>query len=449
MKTLSEQIKDLQESIGETKNKLVEATKQLQETPDDATEGAVVELTAALEKDNARLESLLKAEKALGTVATAVANPAPGVLKTGQTNSKIADNLLGKLAILSYESRVKGMSVESVAHGRFGADAEIILEVSKAVQNPALSNVTAYAGELTDSAILALLDTLRATAILPKCTPLAKQHIFQGNTALKVPFRSGSSTQAAAAFRAEGAPIPVGGLTFSSLSLTPKNMGVILTATEEMLSRSTISLAAYMQSAIVEDTAEALDTIFMDATAGSTTRPAGVRNGVAGGDTRAAAGTGTTADKITDIKACVSAMATAKMGKAPVWIMGVNNWLAVSMALTATGALQFPETAQGKLAGFPVVVSQAAPSDVVLLVDFAEYSFALGNPNFLASNVATIHEETVPLALSAVATPNTVAAPIRSLFQTNSWALRMMLDADWSKLRTGGMVQQLTSVAWL
>lgn len=448
MKTLSEQILDLQQSIGEAKDKLVEATKQLQETPDDATEGAVVELTADLEKSNARLESLLKAEKALGTIATPATGGAPGVLKH-QTNSKIADNMLGKLALISFESRVKGMSIESVAGHRFGADAEIILEVSKAVQNPAMSNVTAYAGELTDTAIAALLATLRNVAILPKCVPLAKQHIFAGATAIKVPYRSGSSTQAAAGFRAEGAPIPVGGLTFASLSLTPKNMGVILTATEEMLSRSTIDLAAYMQSAIVDDTAEALDGIFMDATAGSTTRPAGIRNGVAGGDTRAAAGTGTTADKITDIKACVAAMSTAKMGKAPVWIMGTNNWLAVSMALTATGALQFPETANGVLAGYPVIVSQAAPSDVVLLVDFNEYSFALGNPSFLASNVATIHEETVPAALSTVGTPNVVAAPVRSLFQTNSWALRMMLDADWAKLRTGGMVQQLTSVAWL
>jgi hypothetical protein len=44
-------------------------------------------------------------------------------------------------------------------------------------------------------------------------------------------------------------------------------------------------------------------------------------------------------------------------------------------------------------------------------------------------------------------TPATVAAPTRSLFQTNSVAVKNIWEISWAKLRTHA-VQQLTGVAW-
>lgn len=446
MKTLSEQIVELQGVLAAAKDKLVSATKALQENPDEATEGAVIELTAELEKGQSRLETLLSAEKALGLAA---GGNTPAII-TRQTNSKAAENLFGKLALIEYESKVKGISKAEVVAARFKGD-DAVVEVIKAAQNPALSNVTAYAGELTQMAYDGLLADLRNVAVLPKCVPSAKQHQFNGATSIKVPFRTGSMTQAAGAFRAEGSAIRVGGLTFSSLSLTPKNMGVILTATAEMLTRSSIDLSSYFQSAIIADTGEVLDGIFLGATAGSTTQPPGIQNGVTGGDTRAAAGTGTAADMLTDVKAMVIALAQAKMGSPSTkWIMSPANWYAALMSRTATGTPTFPETANGLLAGYPVVVSQTMVDTTVLLIDFNEVTFAMGSPSFLASDVATIHEEdTSPGPIATVGTPNAVAAPVRSLFQTNTTALRFLMDADWAKLRSAGSVQQLTAVAWV
>ena len=450
MKTLSEQIKELQDAIVAKRDALVEATKALQETPDDATEGAVVELTAELEKANARLESLTKAEKALGTgsLPAGSAGSPPAVIKS-QLKNRENDNLYGKLALATYESRIKGVPIDMVLEMRFKGEGAVV-ELLKAAQNPAISSTAGYAQELTQMAYGQMMGLLREAAILPRATPLMQQHQFNGATSIYVPMRAGGATDAAGAFRAEGAPIPVKGLTFTSQSLTPKNMGVILTATEEMLSRSSIDLASYFQGAIITDTAEALDVLFLSNTAGSTTAPAGVQNGVTGGDTRAAAGTGTTANIVTDLKTMLTAMAVANMGGPGArFVMSTKNWYTVSMALTATGALQFPETANGMLANTPVLVTNRLADNLILLIDFAQITCAFGAPAFLASNVATIHEETVPTALSTAGTPNVVAAPIRSLFQTNSWALRMMMDADWKKLRAAGLVQQLTSVAWV
>src|SRR5262249_20507847 len=131
------------------------------------------------------------------------------------------------------------------------------------------------------------------------------------------------------------------------------------------------------------------------------------------------------------------------------WLMHPKNFLAVSWLLNAVGTKQFPETASNQLGGYPVITSLAMPTNVVLLVDFEQYTFAIGNPSFVPSNVATLHEEdTTPLPISTTGAPNTVAAPVRSLYQTNSWALRMLMDADWAKLRTPGPVQELTAVSW-
>lgn len=446
-KTLSEQIVEMQAAVVENKDKLVEATKALETDPSDANEGAVVELTASLEKAAARLDSLQKAEKALGLGASTDANAAAPAAIKRLSKDKDTDNLYGKLALCTYESRIKGVPIDAIAALRFKGE-EALVDVIKAAQNPAMTTVPAYAGELLTMAFDQLLGELRTAAILPRCIPLMKQHSFGGFASIHVPYRAGSDVDAAGGWHAEGAPIPVKGLTFKGRTLTPKNLGVILTATEEMLTRSSVDLASYFQSAIVADTADYLDYTFIDNVGGSAVRPAGIRYGLDASESRPATGTGTTADIVTDLKAELIAMANAKMGSPSTrWLMAPNNWYAVSMALTATGALQFPETANGMLAGFPVIVSQKFPTTEVLLVDFNEMTMGLGSPRFLASNVATLHEEnTTPLPI--VDGAGAVAQPVRSLFQTNSWALRMMIDADWEKLRDVGLVQQLTGVSW-
>ena len=451
MKTLSEQILDLQKSIGETKDKLVTATQKLQESPDDATEGAVVELTAELEKSNARLISLQAAEKALGTAAAPASQAAAPAYIKSVTKSAHTENLYGKLALATYESRVKSLPMEVVLATRFKGD-EAIETIIKAAQNPALSNVPGYAQELTQMAYGQFMDLLREAAMLPRATPLMQQHQFNGATSIYIPMRAGTAKDAAGEFRAEGAPIPVKGLTFTSQSLTPKNLGVILTATEEMLSRSSIDLSSYFQTAMVTDTGESLDQLFVSDTAASAIAPGGLRDAIPVGDTRPASGTGTTADIVADLKACLTAMSLANMGGPNSrWIMSSKNWYTVSMALTATGALQFSETANGMLAGIPVFVNNRLGDATIMLVDFTHISAAFGAPQFLASNIATLHEDTVPLPI-ATGTSGAgaiTAAPVRSLFQTNSWALRLMMDVDWKKMRLSGMVQVLTLVAWV
>jgi hypothetical protein len=56
-------------------------------------------------------------------------------------------------------------------------------------------------------------------------------------------------------------------------------------------------------------------------------------------------------------------------------------------------------------------------------------------------------EDTSPLALSATGTPNTVAAPIRSLWQTDSIGIRAILSIAYTT-RAPNAVSFITGVTW-
>ncbi len=103
--------------------------------------------------------------------------------------------------------------------------------------------------------------------------------------------------------------------------------------------------------------------------------------------------------------------------------------------------------------GAPIPVRQGAFSastpGTVALVDAADFFTATGDePRFDVSDQATLHmEDTAPQAIGTVGTPNVVAAPVRSLFQTDSLGLRMILDLNWT-MRRAGMVAFVAGVTW-
>jgi hypothetical protein len=96
-----------------------------------------------------------------------------------------------------------------------------------------------------------------------------------------------------------------------------------------------------------------------------------------------------------------------------------------------------------------VVTSTNVPAQVVFLIDAAEVYFAGGAPRFMGTEVATLHEEdTSPAAIVGGTTGTPApATPVRSLFQTNSAALRCVWELDWTVMRTGA-VQTITGATY-
>jgi len=236
--------------------------------------------------------------------------------------------------------------------------------------------------------------------------------------------------------------------SFSTVSLTPTKLSVISTFTEEMATYGSPAIEGIIRQAMADDTSIALDTFLIDNVAASATRPAGLLNGVT--PITASAATPATAAMVADLKALVSALTAANGGRNVVIIMNPAQALALGFAQTTTGDFLFNDRSEaGSKFGVSFIVSNTCPAGRVIAVDAEDFASATGDvPRFAVSTDATLHEEdTTPLPIGTVGSPNVVAAPARSLFQTDAVAIRMSLYVSWAMRRTS-MVQTIASVIW-
>ena len=96
---------------------------------------------------------------------------------------------------------------------------------------------------------------------------------------------------------------------------------------------------------------------------------------------------------------------------------------------------------------YSIAASNAVPAATVHCVDAQGIAAALtAGPRITASISAAVHEDTVPLPLGTPGSPNVVASPMRSAFQTNTILVRVVSDVAWAA-RTGA-VSSITAVSW-
>jgi HK97 family phage major capsid protein/HK97 family phage prohead protease len=459
MKTISKQIEERQAILVDLQDQLANKVAELDTAEDaDVVSLAIDDLNAKIEGTQKLLDQLRKAE-------TSLANAAPAIVQKGETTAidaprrpwaapkkdvKPFDHLVRSMVITGLSKAQQRHPIE-VLKERYGEDVQtkaVMDIVCRAASAPALTTTTGWAAELVQTAFLDMLETLMPNSVYPGLSNRGPKFTFGRNGIVSIPART-TSTTVAGSFVAQGAPIPVRQGAFTATTLTPKKMAVITTFSREMAEHSTPAIEAVLRQAIVEDTAVAIDTILLDATAASSTRPAGLRNGVTGATATTGGGL---AALVGDVKALATSLITSSNGnlRDPVWIMNPVQVLSIQFQTNATGQFIFQdEIAQGRFRGYPLYQSTTVPAGTVYLIDAADFFSATGDaPNFNASDTATLHmDDTTPLALSAAGAPNTVAAPIRSLYQTDSLAIRMTMDLNWAMRRTG-VVAYVASVTW-
>ena len=156
---------------------------------------------------------------------------------------------------------------------------------------------------------------------------------------------------------------------------------------------------------------------------------------------------------VADIQALMAPIIAARGGRDLVLLCNPAQSLAMDWAVTPAGTFVFADVNVPAMRGLTVVSSITVPAGMLIMVDASEFASVTGDtPEFDVSDVATIHEEdTAPLPIvgGTVQPPilASVAAPVRSLWQTASIGIRMMLDMNWSMRRTG-MVTWMTGVTW-
>lgn len=246
---------------------------------------------------------------------------------------------------------------------------------------------------------------------------------FGGAASIRLPVLIADASHAS--FVLEGAPIPVHALNIGTPTiLEPRKIKAIWSMSRETIEGS--NAETLVEEAAKRSIGLALDQYLFDAVAGDDIRPAGLRYGVA------ALTASTDPDAIEamlhDIKSLLTAVAP----------IGGD---VILVAAPARAKMMAARSRGGTLP--PVLGSPAVAAADLLAVAVDGLAVALDDTIDVASSKhAVMHGSTTPVDIGTPGSPATVAAPSRSLFQTDATALRVTLGVTWA-------VRHPSTVAWL
>jgi HK97 family phage prohead protease len=441
MKTLSQRIEEAQTELVQLKDQLTEHVKA-----DDADDNVTNELSTQIEQKEAALGALKRAESVLATKSAPAGNQpaAPAIrrpLSVAAKETKPADHIFRAAAVHAV-AHATGKDVDAVLERMYGGDEGTAI-VTKAAVAGATTTQAGWAAELVNTAMADFLETLRPVSVYPTLASVGGRLTFGPNAgAIKIPARA-ATPSIGGSFVGEGGAIPVRRLGLTSVTLSPKKMGVISVFSREIARYGTPAIEGLIRQEIIADTALTIDSLLLDANAASAVRPAGLLNGVtaltptAGGGHAAILG---------DIRQLAAPFDTANAGRNLVLLMNPAQSRSLSMTPGPDGSLGWTDTIMNE---FRVVSSTTVPVGRVILLDAADFVSATGDtPEFETSDQAVLHmEDSAPTQIGTVGTPNAVAAPVQSMFQTAQIAVRMLLDITWAT-RRAGMVQYLDGATW-
>lgn len=460
MSVLTKRIEDAQERLVTLKDQLTDHLGSYEDSAVTDEQLAVTEeLNQKIQTTEKSLDALREAEQRLaatseptgdgGNNQLTVRNQRPFAVPATKIRPQdyIWRSLVVQMKHHSEHGRRPMVEVLRDTYGECEATKAVLDVVTRSAVVPADTVTSGWASQLVQTSIGDFIEALIPNSVYPALAARGATFTFGRNGQINLPARN-SATAISGGFVAQGAPVPVKQGQFTSISLTPKKMGVISTFTREIAEHSTPAIEGLIRQAIVDDTSVALDLILLDATAADTTRPAGLRNGVS---VTAATTGGGVAALLGDLKALTSAIITGTNGniRNPVWIMNPADVLAAKLTPAAAGGGEFPfkaELTAGTLLGYPVIQSTNVAAEFVYILDAADFVTATGDtPRFDISDQAVLHMETVPAPISTVGTA--VAFPVRSLWQTDTIGIRMLLDVNWAMRRTG-VVAWTSAVTW-
>lgn len=278
--------------------------------------------------------------------------------------------------------------------------------VERAAVAPAMTSVAGWAAELAQRVVS---DALEALGPASAGAQILKQGLvlsWDGAGSISVPGFVAEFGNAG--WVAEGDPIPVRQLIVTPGLLNPHKLGAIAVLTREQMESS--NAEAMISDALVRAAGRMLDEVLFDANPESASRPKGLRNGVSA----------TTPSSATDpANAFAEDIATLINSLAPVGGNGPYIIVASPGRAAAMG-LRFIR----EVGNLVVVGSSAVINDVLAIAPAALAAALSPDPDVETANAATLHMDTAPTAVGS-------AAPSRSLFQTDSIAVKVRWPVSW------------------
>jgi len=240
----------------------------------------------------------------------------------------------------------------------------------------------------------------------------------------------------------EGAPKPVTAAQFGLVTVPFHKAAGIIVLTEELIRNSSPSAESLVRKEMIDGLTRFLDAQFITPAVAlvAGVNPASITNGAA---TAAASGATGAAAKA-DLAKPIAAFTTANLPLSEsVWIMNEANAWGLSQSLNALAQPLFPgiSAAGGTLYGRPVVVSNTAGSNVILVHTPSILYVNQGGLRIDVSREASIQMDSAPV------NPPIDTTVYRSMFQENKVAFRVEHATTWLKARTAA-VYYLSAAAY-
>jgi len=292
----------------------------------------------------------------------------------------------------------------------------VLGSVLKATSAPAMTTTTGWAAELFNKIVADAVDALglysAAIEIMQNSLVLG----FDGYGQISVPAFVASSSSAS--FVAEGDPIPVRQFAATAKTINPFKVAAISVLTREMMESS--NAESLISDVLVRSAALAIDAAFFDNNAATSARPAGIRNGIS--STTASSSTDLLEAFLEDMSTLIGAVG-AVGGKGPFYLVA-NVGRAASM-----GARFVSESGD-----IIPVMSASIGNDMIAIAPQAIAVALSIDPDIEIVPAGTLVMDTAP-------GPAGVAGPERSLFQTDSFAIKVRWPVSW-------VVRDSRGVAW-
>jgi HK97 family phage prohead protease/HK97 family phage major capsid protein len=443
---ISQQIEDVQTRLNAARDALLAHTQEPNHDLDEAeqlnNEVEFLEKDLASKQRTEKSLALRSAEQPAHSTAMTVRRP----LSVSQAATDKAD-YLWRAATAGFIARATQRSVEDVLRERYPQDKyndhEATGWVTRAAISGALTTVPGWAQELVTQGTGGFMQTLYPISVFPRLAAQGTALNFgPDNASIKIPSRA-TTPSISGSFVAEAQPIPVRRLGLTSITLQPYKMGGISVYSREMAMYSNPSIEGIIRQGMTEDTAITIDTLLLDANAATTARPAGLLNGVA------AAGTASTARGyaaiLADLALLTAPFYAANAGRNLVMIINPQQGMQLGFAPGPDGSFGWSAQFTSR---FTIIESTTVPAGKVIVIDAADFVSVNGAVEYDISEQAVLHmEDTTPLNISVAGSPNVVAAPVQSMWQTAQIGIRMLVNISWALRRTG-MIQFLTGVNW-
>ena len=360
---------------------------------------------------------------------TAPAHRSPLASRSGLPFSRPRPSLyLYRAAAAHIRAFVSRDTPERAAKEMFGRD-EVTELLLRAGSTPATTTASGWAQSLAGIAIYDLIQNITSLSAGADLIDRALKLNLDGIAELRVPGRA-LGAAAAGAWVGEGGAAPVRALTLTNAAiLRPRKLEVLSIVTREMAESSNIE--AVVRQTLGEATGLSLDLAMFSNFPGDATRPPGLFVGAT--PITPTTGGGTIA-MFADLKNLFATLASAGGGKTAVIVAAVPE--AVMLKLSA--GLQFDT---------PISASTSLAAGTVGIVEAASFVSGFGSvAEFNTTKVAAVHmEDTTPADI--VSAGGTVAAPVKSLYQTDAIGLKTTLWASWG-LRAAGHAQWLQGATW-